>query len=171
MASNTQVETVAIFPVEVVPARNLGYARHLLVKPTGRSPQSIPLKSDASFSPFPSKLVCGHLHTPLPSLIPLLSHSPPLRRKSPEMMSHDLRGTLGAALIGSAFAATFVIPSPPPEAAIALTRIHSGFSLTGVVATQTLYYFQIYPDDKPSVKLTVSLMLLTYRPMRRLISR
>ena len=35
------------------------------------------------------------------------------------------------------------------------------FSLTGVVATQTLYYFQGYPDDKPLIKLTVSKRLLT----------
>lgn len=50
------------------------------------------------------------------------------------MLSQNLTETLGAVLIGSAFAA----------------------ALTGVVGTQTLYYFQSYPDDKPSLKFMVA---------------
>ena len=47
---------------------------------------------------------------------------------------------------------------------IVLTQKDCGFSLTGVVATQTLYYFQSYPDDKPSTKLIVSLILIARHP-------
>lgn len=49
------------------------------------------------------------------------------------MLSQNLSETLGAVLIGSAFAAV----------------------LTGVVTTQTIYFYQSYPDDKPSLKLMV----------------
>jgi len=53
-------------------------------------------------------------------------------------MSQNVGETLGAILIGSCFAAT----------------------LTGVVCTQTVYYFQSYPDDRPSTKLTVAVIWL-----------
>jgi len=48
-------------------------------------------------------------------------------------MSHHIRATLGAILTGSGLAAI----------------------LTGVVTTQTVYYFQHYQDDKPPIRLMV----------------
>jgi len=52
------------------------------------------------------------------------------------MSLHDVRDTLGAILVGSGFAAV----------------------LTGVVTTQTVYYFRRYQDDKPLTKLMVSVV-------------
>jgi len=49
------------------------------------------------------------------------------------MATHDVRGTLGSILTGSGLAAI----------------------LTGIVTTQTIYYFQHYPDDKAPIKLMV----------------
>jgi len=54
------------------------------------------------------------------------------------MSLNDVRGTLGAVLVGSGFAAV----------------------LTGIVTTQTVYYFQHYQDDKPSSKLMVAVVWL-----------
>jgi len=51
-------------------------------------------------------------------------------------MTHDVKDTLGAVLIGSGFAA----------------------ALTGVVATQAVYYFRHYQDDKPLNKLMVAIV-------------
>jgi hypothetical protein len=38
-----------------------------------------------------------------------------------------------------------------------------GFSLTGVVTTQTVFYFQHYPEDKAPAKVMVRLPLSSYR--------
>lgn len=51
-------------------------------------------------------------------------------------MAPHLRSTLGAVLVGSGVASI----------------------LTGVVGTQTVYYFQSYPEDKPSYKLMVTVV-------------
>jgi len=54
------------------------------------------------------------------------------------MMSNHVKETLGAVLVGSGFAAI----------------------LTGVVGTQTVYYFQSYPDDKLPLQLVVGTVWL-----------
>ena len=47
-------------------------------------------------------------------------------------------------------------PFSPSDIVVALIQGGCAFSLTGVVAAQTLYYFQRYPDDRSSIKVTVS---------------
>lgn len=84
------------------------------------------------------------------------------------MITPHLRSTLGAVLVGSGAASMFVISFFFPSEIRADYWMVCGLSLTGVVGTQTVYYFQNYPEDKPSIKLMVSLQLLSCRLVHRL---